>query len=55
MDVRHPEGNEEKSDGVAWELLRFTTERLPRYRWLARGPDAGDPEPDLKRQGPDIK
>jgi len=47
MDVQRIKSNEEKDEGIARELLKFTTERLPRYGWLladaAMGKDPGRP------------
>ncbi len=55
MDVeRRTRNNEKRDEGIARELLTFTTERLPRYGWLladaAVGKDPGRPHGEGKNQ-----
>lgn len=47
MGFKHFKNSSEKSDKTARELLRFTTERLPRYEWFARGLAMEDQKPDF--------
>lgn len=46
MDMIHYEGTEDRDDGTARELLGFTIERLPHYKWLTWKLVTNDPNQD---------